>query len=162
ERLFNQIGCATCHIPALPLTSNNNPGAAGQPGWIFTEPGPYNPTQGPNAPNLIPGPIAYLKCAPPIRVDLTSDNLPQPRLQAVGGVVMVPAYTDLKLHTMADGPADPIAEPLDQNQPPGSPGFFAGNQKFLTRKLWGLYNSGPFGHAGKFTTMRDEIKLGHN
>jgi len=34
--------------------------------------------------------------------------------------------------------------------------------KFITRKLWGLYNSGPFGHAGKFTTMRDAIKLGHN
>jgi CxxC motif-containing protein (DUF1111 family) len=75
---------------------------------------------------------------------------------------MVPAYTDLKLHTMANGPNDPIAEPLDQNQPAGSPGFFAGNQKFLTRKLWGLYNSGPFGHAGKFTTVRDEINFGHN
>jgi hypothetical protein len=93
---------------------------------------------------------------------LTSDRLPLPRLKAAGGVVMVPAYTDLKLHTMANGPTDPIAEPLDQNQPAGSPGFFAGNQKFITRKLWGLYNSGPFGHAGKFTTMRDEINFGHN
>ena len=63
---------------------------------------------------------------------------------------------------MADGPADPNAEPLDQNQPAGSPGFFAGNQKFITRKLWGLANAGPFGHAGKFTTMREAINLGHN
>jgi CxxC motif-containing protein (DUF1111 family) len=93
---------------------------------------------------------------------LTSNDLPLPRLKAVGGVVMVPAYTDLKLHTMANGPGDPIAEPLDQNQPAGSPGFFAGNQKFITRKLWGLYNSGPFGHSGKFTTMREEINFGHN
>jgi hypothetical protein len=75
---------------------------------------------------------------------------------------MEPAYTDLKLHTMANGPADPIAEPNDQNQPAGSLGFFAGKQKFITRKLWGLYNSGPFGHAGKFTTMRDETNFGHN
>ena len=75
---------------------------------------------------------------------------------------MVPAYTDLKLHDLCDGPTDPNAEPLDQNQPAGSPDFFAGNQQFITRKLWGLYNQGPFGHAGKFTTMREAITLGHN
>jgi CxxC motif-containing protein (DUF1111 family) len=95
-------------------------------------------------------------------VDLTSDSLPQPRLKPRGAVVWVPAYTDLKVHAMADGPTDPNAEPLDQNQPPGSPGFFGGNEKFITRKLWGLANAGPFGHAGKFTTMREAINLGHN
>ena len=162
QQIFNQVGCATCHVPALPLTNTNNPGAPGQPGWIYTEPGPYNPTTGPNSPNLVPGPNNYPVSAPVLRLDLTSPSLPLPRLQAVRGVVMVPAYTDLKLHTMANGPTDPNAEPLDQNQPAGSPGFFAGNQQFLTRKLWGLYNSGPFGHAGKFTTVRDEINLGHN
>jgi Di-haem oxidoreductase, putative peroxidase len=162
ERLFSQIGCATCHIPTLPLTSNNNPGAPGMPGWIYTEPSPYNPTTGPNSPNLVPGPVNYPASAPSLLVDLTSDDLPQPRLKAIGGVVWVPAYTDLKLHNICDGPTDRSAEPLDQNQPTGSPGFFAGNQKFMTRKLWGLYNQGPFGHAGKFTTMREEINLGHN
>jgi hypothetical protein len=162
ERLFSQIGCASCHIPALPLTSNNNPGTPGQPGWIYTEPSPYNPTTGPNSPNLVPGPANYPLSAPSLLVDLTSSRLPQPRLKAASGVVMVPAYTDLKLHNMCDGPADPNAEPLDQNQPAGSAGFFAGNQKFITRKLWGLYNQGPFGHAGKFTTMREDIILGHN
>ena len=75
---------------------------------------------------------------------------------------MVPAYTDLQLHTMADGPTDSNAEPLDQNQLAGSAEFFAGNTKFITRRLWGLYNSGPFGHSGKFTTMREAITLGHN
>ena len=161
-RLFNQVGCTACHIPALPLTSNNNPGAPGRPGWIYTEPSPYNPTSGPNSPNLVPGPTNYPVSAPPLLVDLTSNQLPQPRLKAAQGEVMVPAYTDLKLHNLCDGPTDPNAEPLDQNQPAGSPGFFAGNQQFITRKLWGLYNQGPFGHAGKFTTMREEINLGHN
>jgi CxxC motif-containing protein (DUF1111 family) len=162
EHLFSQIGCATCHTPALPLTNNNNPGNPGQPGWMYAEPSPYNPTTGPNSPNLSPGPANYPLTAPALLVDLTSNHLPLPRLHAVGGVVMVPAYTDLKLHTMANGPTDPIAEPLDQNQPAGSQGLFAGNLKFITRKLWGLYNSGPFGHSGKLTTMRDEINLGHN
>jgi len=162
RQLFGQAGCATCHIPALPLSRNNNPGAPGQPGWVYTEPSPYNPATGANAPNLLPGSVNYPVTAPSVSVDLTQDNLPKPRLKAVNGVVMVPAYTDLQLHTMADGPTDPNAEPLDQNQPDGSAGFFAGNMKFITRKLWGLYNSGPFGHSGKFTTMREAITLGHN
>jgi len=104
----------------------------------------------------------YPVSAPTVLVDLSSDELPLPRLKVSQGVVMVPAYTDLKLHDLCDGPTDPNAEPLDQNQPAGSPDFFAGNQQFITRKLWGLYNQGPFGHAGKFTTMREEINLGHN
>ena len=162
QQLFTQVGCGSCHIPTLPLTANNNPGAPGQPGWVYTEPSPYNPTMGPNSPNLTPGPSNYPITAPPLMVDLTSESLPQPRLKPRGGVVWVPAYTDLKVHAMADGPTDPNAEPLDQNQPPGSPGFFEGNEKFITRKLWGLANAGPFGHAGKFTTMREAINLGHN
>jgi hypothetical protein len=162
ERLFNQIGCAVCHVPALRLTSSNNPGAPGKPGWIYTEPSPYNPTTGPNSPNLVPGSVHYPVSAPPLLVDLTDNRLPLPRLKIVQGVVMVPAYTDLKLHDLCDSPADPNAEPLDQNQPAGSSEFFAGNRQFITRKLWGLYNQGPFGHAGKFTTMREEVNLGHN
>lgn len=155
QAVFNQIGCATCHVPALPLTSANNPGLPGQPGWIYSEPSPYNPVG-----NLRPGPLDYPNTAPPITVDLTSDQLPRPRLKPVGGVVWVPAYTDLKLHDISYGPDDPDAEPLDQNQEPGTPEFFAGNRFFLTRHLWGLYNSGPFMHHGKFSTVREAI--GHH
>lgn len=53
------------------------------------------------------------------------------------------------------------AEPLDQNQATGSEGFFAGNTKFITRKLWGVGNSGPYMHHGKFTTMREAV-LAHS
>jgi CxxC motif-containing protein (DUF1111 family) len=75
--------------------------------------------------------------------------------------VWVPAFTDLKLHDITTGPSDPNAEPLDQNQPAGSPKFFAGNTKFITRKLWGVGNSGPFMHHVKFKTMREAI-LAHS
>jgi hypothetical protein len=34
ERLFADIGCTTCHVPSLPLERR---------GWIYSEPGPYNP-----------------------------------------------------------------------------------------------------------------------
>jgi cytochrome c peroxidase len=142
ERLFRQIGCATCHVPGLPLTDG---------AWIYTEPNPYNPPG-----NLRPGD------APTLSVDLTSDELPGPRLHVnERGVVMVPAFTDLKLHDICTGPEDPNSEPLDQQADVGSSDFFAGNRKFITRKLWGLANQGPFMHHGKFTTMREAI-LAHS
>jgi hypothetical protein len=164
EAVFNKIGCATCHA-ALSLTSNNNPGLPGQPGWIYFEPNPYNPATGPNSPNLQLGPTNYPVSAPALAVDLTSNALPLPRLQAHNGSVIVETYTDLKLHDISatSNPAtDPECEPLDQNQPAGSPGFFAGNCKFITRKLWGFYNQGgAFMHHGKFTTAREAVEAHH-
>jgi len=137
-RLFQQAGCASCHVPSLPLYDK---------AWIYSEPNPYNP-----AGNL------RLGDAPPLKVDLTSEQLPGPRLRPdAKGIVWVPAFTDLKLHNITSGPSDPNAESLDQNQSPTSKGFTAGNQFFLTRKLWGMANSGPFMHHGKFTTIREAI-----
>ncbi|HEV2419112.1 MAG TPA: di-heme oxidoredictase family protein [Terriglobia bacterium] len=141
EKQFRKIGCSTCHIPALRLDNE---------GWVYTEPNPYNPVG-----NLRPGD------APAISIDLTSSELPGPHLKPINGVVYVPAYTDLKLHNICDGPNDPNTEPLNQNQPAGGSAFFAGNQQFITRKLWGLYNSGPFMHHGQFTTMREAILAHH-
>ena len=164
EAVFDRIGCATCHA-TLPLTSNNNPGLSGQPGWIYFEPNPYNPATGPNSPNLQLGTTDYPVSAPALTVDLTSEILPLPRLRVHKGVVTVPAYTDLKLHDISatsDPKTDPECEPLDQNQPAGSPAFFAGNCKFITRKLWGFYNQGgAFMHHGKFTTAREAVEA-HN
>jgi hypothetical protein len=165
ERLFDQVGCSTCHA-TLPLTPNNNPGLPGRPGWIYFEPNPFNPSTGPNSPNLQLGPTNYPVSAPALTVDLTKDDLPQPSLHPdKNGVIMVPAYTDLKLHDISstsNAGSDPECEPLDQNQPAGSAGFFAGNCKFITRKLWGFYNQGgAFMHHGKFTTAREAVEA-HN
>jgi hypothetical protein len=161
EAVFDQIGCATCHA-SLSLSSNSNPGFPGQPGWIYFEPNPYNPATGPNSPNLRLGPTNYPVTAPALPVDLTSPMLPLPRLRAHNGSVLVTAYTDLKLHDISatsDPATDPECEPLDQNQPAGSPAFFKGNCKFITRKLWGFYNQGgAFMHHGKFTTAREAVE----
>ena len=69
-RLFQRVGCATCHVPALPLDEKC---------WIYTEPGPYNP-----AGNLQAGQARI------VSVDLSRSDLPQPRLEPVGGSVMFP------------------------------------------------------------------------
>jgi CxxC motif-containing protein (DUF1111 family) len=93
---------------------------------------------------------------------LTSEVLPLPRLRTHHDRVMVPAYTDLKLHDISatgDPSTDPECEPLDQNQPAESAAFFAGNCKFITRKLWGFYNQGgALMHHGKLTTAREAVE----
>jgi len=141
EGLFEDIGCADCHVPALPLTDE---------GWIYTEPNPYNPDG-----NLQVGE------APTLAVDLTDSSLPGRRPRVKKGVVWVNAYTDMKLHDITTGPGDPNEEAIDINQPGGSDAFFAGNRKFLTKKLWGAANERPYFHHGKFTTLR-EATLAHN
>jgi hypothetical protein len=137
ETLFRQIGCVSCHVPALPLDNN---------GWIYTEPGPYNP-----AGNLQTGE------APVVSVDLSSEVLPQPRLKPSQGVILVPLYTDFKLHDICAGPNDPNAEPLNANATAGSPEFFSGNTRFLTRRLWAVGSKPNFFHHGQFTTIREAI-----
>jgi hypothetical protein len=138
EQRFRQINCTSCHVPSLPLNRQ---------GWIYSEPNPYNPVG-----NLQVGQ------APTYSVDLTRDDLPAPRLRpGAGGIVNVPAFTDLKVHNICDGPNDPNGERLDMNQAAGSPGFFAGNERFITRKLWGTANEPPFFHHGQFTTLRQAI-----
>jgi hypothetical protein len=137
EKKFRMIGCASCHLENLPLDNK---------GWIYSEPGPYNPRT-----NIRAGEV------PPINIDLTGDDLPQPRLKVTAGVVYVPAYTDLKLHDITSGPGDPNREHLDMNQTPGTAAFFAGNGKFITRKLWGIANQHSFGHHGLYTTMREAV-----
>lgn len=138
EEAFVKIGCSGCHIPALPLDKK---------GWVYTEPNPYNPDG-----NLQP------KDAPIYALDLNSKELDSPRLKQKRGVVMVPVFTDFKLHDITSGPDDPNREAINQNAPGGSEAFFAGNSRFLTRKLWGVANEPPYFHHGLFTTMREAIE----
>src|SRR5262249_24287991 len=139
ERAFEEIGCRTCHRPSLPLARR---------GWIYSEPGPYNP----------PGNL-QLTGARVVNVDLSNPALPLPRLTPLPGasVIDVPAYTDFKLHDITDPQADTWKEPLDMNQRPGSPAFFAGNRRFLTRRLWGVGNQVSHFHHGMFTTIREGV-----
>ncbi len=143
QRNFTAFGCAACHTPALPLS---------RAGWTFSEPGPFNP-----AGNLRAGD------ANTVRVDLNDPALPQPRLAPEHPddlVMLVPAYTDFKLHDITD-PADAMpTESLDMNWPVWAAKFPAGNRRFLTRRLWGIANSGPYFHHGLYSTMREAV-LGH-
>jgi hypothetical protein len=122
EQMFQRIGCASCHVPALPLDRS---------GWVYSEPNPYNP-----AGNVRPG------TGPGRQVSLSDAALPSPRLRPAAGdagVILVPAYTDFKLHDISDW---------------SSP---ASDRRFLTRRLWGAANDPPYFHHGLFTTLRRAV-----
>jgi hypothetical protein len=144
EKVFSKIGCATCHVAAMPLARRS---------WTFTEPNPYNPPT-----NLRAGETKTLS------MNLNDPCLPVPRLTPSSenaAWLDVPAYTDFKLHDITD-PNDPSeAEPLDMNQTVWSAKFSQGNRRFLTRRLWGAANQPPYFHDGRFTTLREAV-LAHS
>lgn len=136
---FMEAGCGDCHRPYLTLTAENS---------VFSEPNPFNP------PGNLQADSGY-----EYAVALSSKKLQKPRLpKSPDGSTKVWAFTDLKLHDITFGPDDPNREPLDMQQPAGSDAFFAGNSRFLTRKLWGIANEAPFYHHGQYTTMRQAIE----
>jgi hypothetical protein len=142
EALFAQIACTACHVPELPLQSR-----------LFVEPYPLNP---PGTLNDTSQGFAF---------DMTEEG-ERPRLEkAPRGSAIVWAYTDLKRHTLCDDPRDPTAirvfgnEQLAQGRTvqDGRPGA----EFFLTRKLWSVGNSAPYGHQGTLTTITEAI-LAHS
>jgi hypothetical protein len=138
ERVFAAIGCGECHVPALPL---DDP--------VFAEPNPRNPAG------------TFADVAQTYRFDLTRQG-EYPRLErGPKGGAIVRAYTDLKRHNLCDREGTPGAirhfcnERLDQGRP--AQGGRPGRELFLTRKLWDVGSSAPYGHRGDLTTITEAI-----
>jgi len=129
EQLFAAIGCTDCHRPALVL---DNP--------VFSEPNPFNP----------PGNVRPEEVTRPITFDLTREG-PGPRLERTSdGKAIVRAYTDLKRHVICDE-QDPFfcnERKVQDGVPP---------EHFLTRKLWDVGSTAPYGHRGDLTTITEAI-----
>ncbi len=130
ENLFEAIGCASCHVPRLPLDSG-----------VFSEPNPFNP-----AGNLRPGEVDRA-----VQVDLAE-------LAAASGVetddagrLMVPVYSDFKRHVIADGERPHFANELLSQR-------FVNRDVFLTARLWGVGSTAPYGHRGDVTTLHEAIR----
>lgn len=131
EQTFSRIGCATCHVPALPLNST-----------VFTEPGPFNP----------PGNLSATDVPRPFSWDITQQGQ-TPRLPAdrnAAGQVLVRAFTDLKRHVIGDADYPHfLNETIIQEGVP--------TNQFITRKLWDAGSSDPYGHRGDLTTLTEAI-----
>lgn len=128
ERMFDRIGCADCHRPLLALESRQ-----------FSEPNPYNPSNTARRGEI--GEYVF---------DLTTQGqLPRLEPHPAGGA-LVRAYTDLKRHDLCDSE---IRHFCNEKVPQGG----VATELFLTRKLWDVGNSAPYGHRGDLTTLTEAI-----
>lgn len=152
EQLFSQIGCTTCHVPAMTLKSR-----------MFSEPNPFNPGANIDPPM---GNLQIANVSKPFTYDMTSQGH-EPRLErASNGGASIRAFTDLKRHNLNDDELNHFAnEQVAQGRlngfapasdftmaPPTRP-----KEQFLTRKLWDVGNTDPYGHRGDLTTITDAI-----
>jgi cytochrome c peroxidase len=138
EMLFDQVGCSYCHVPEIYLESR-----------VFFEPNPLNP----------PGTFNEIDQA--YSFDLTKDG-EKPRLEkAPNGGAIVRPYTDLKRHSLCDSPdhPDPIRFFCNEQLAQGRPDHvdIPGEEYFITRKLWDVGSSAPYGHRGDLTTITEAI-----
>jgi cytochrome c551/c552 len=132
ESLFAEVGCAACHVPEMSLDSA-----------VFSEPGPFN-ARG----TLTGGDVKAVFLA-----DISRDGAsPRPHRAADGRIVVRP-FTDFKRHVIADQERPHLGnEILQQRRLP--------TDAFLTRRLWAVGNTDPYGHRGDVTTI-DEIIRHH-
>ena len=125
ESLFMTLECSTCHIPELPL---NSP--------VFTEPNPFNPA----------GKLQVFEVANTYSVPLPDGGKAAGLRSGPDGAIMVPAFTDLKRHSMGDVLNNEARE--EEGVP---------TDRWLTRKLWGFANEPPYLHHGRATLISEAI-----
>ena len=130
--VFSELGCTSCHRPALPLDS-----------LAFADPGPVD-TAGTLRTGDVETPAVY---------DLALTEWARHLPRDAEGRVLVPLFGDLKRHRIADTrTADLGNETLAQR--------FVERDVFMTAELWGLADTAPYGHRGDMTTL-DEVIRAH-
>lgn len=129
ERLFRQVGCASCHIPEMRLKSR-----------VFAEPGTFNR----------PGTLSAGHEVKPVQFPLPIGNERRSVSLAEDGEIVVRAFTDFKRHVISDE-TDSFLGNEQQPQNGVAP------SKFITSKLWDVATSAPYGHRGDCTTVSEVI-----
>jgi hypothetical protein len=158
--VFEQVGCASCHMPQLTLNSA-----------IFSEPS-QNPAfrDGTNFP-AGQTTAGVVDPANPIRFDLTRDQ-PDNVIDVGGttvhlgsfnrdrfGRTVIELYGDLKRHVMGARLAEPVNEIAgdDVTPIPSDPRNRHTPDTFLTENLWGVGSTAPYMHDGRATTLAEAI-----
>ncbi len=130
EAAFAAMGCAACHVPALPLE-----------GLRFADPGPYE-----GAGTLRAGDVAA-----PVTLDLAALAWAARLPRDAKGRALVPLWGDLRRHMMVDAQVSGFGgELLSQG--------FVGRDVFITAELWGVGDTAPYGHRGDMTTLDAAIR----
>jgi hypothetical protein len=125
RQLFESVGCASCHMPSLPLNNTK-----------FCDPDPMNPTIGAFK--------TFNDTAQSYCFDLRQTGLD-------GGEVF--AYTDLKRHSICDTLKPHYCNEPSSTLQSSDSGVPIPYDQFLTAKLWDVGNSAPYGHRGDLDTI---------
>ncbi|HEX7926956.1 MAG TPA: di-heme oxidoredictase family protein, partial [bacterium] len=147
-QVFSDVGCASCHKPAL-LVDN----------VTYSE-----PSQNPNfRDSVFPAGFTPVSVGVtpqfPVTFDITQDQPNNQIVDAAGNVVfrlgsfeknaqgqaIIRLYGDLKRHDMGNN----LAEDVDE--------IGNGPSVFLTRSLWGVGSTPPYLHDGRATTLSEAI-----
>lgn len=147
EAIFEAIGCASCHVPELSLNDTD-----------FVEPNPYNPdgNYGYMDETLTEEEQAREEEILTVSFDMTQEGEGHRLQETKDGGAVVRAYTDFKRHNLCDDEIRFLCnEQLDQGRP--DVGEVSGTEYFLTRRLWDVGNSAPYGHRGDLTTITEAI-----
>jgi len=127
---FNDVGCASCHRPNLPLKSLQ-----------FADPGPFDfagTRRTDEDDNNAVYDLALYDWAKNLP---TNDN----------GEVLVPLFGDLKRHKIADQEVSTLGNELLSQR-------FVERDVFITSELWGIASTDPYGHRGNLTNLREVIE----
>ena len=127
---FDRIGCAACHIRALPLER-----------LTFDDPGPLD-----MAGTLRTGEVTD-KAMYDLRLLAWHDRLERDE----HGAYLIPLFADLKRHKMTDQTVDSFGNELLSQR-------FVERDVFQTTELWGVGSTSPYGHRGDMTTLDDAIR----
>ena len=129
---FQTIGCASCHVPALPLDS-----------LLFQDPGPLDAA----------GTLRNSDVKDPAVYDLGLLDWAKSLARNEQGQIMVPLFGDLKRHKMTDRQVAVFGNELLSQR-------FVERDVFQTTELWGIGSTAPYGHRGDMTTL-DEVISAH-
>lgn len=129
EVLFKGSQCATCHLPELVL---NNP--------VFAEPGLYN----------LEGTLRQKEVKKLVYMDLTKDIAKPMLSRGSQDKIIVKAYSDFKRHRIADSERPYFG---NEDMVEG----LTSTDEFITRRLWAVGNTAPYGHRGDIMTLREAI-----
>lgn len=126
---FDAIGCNSCHIRALPLSSLE-----------FADPGPLD-AAGTLRDGEIEGAV----------YDLALTEWAETLERDADGNYLVPLFGDLKRHVMTDRQVAALGNELLAQR-------FVERNQFQTAELWGIGSTAPYGHRGDFTTLDGVIR----
>jgi hypothetical protein len=130
EAAMATLGCTGCHVPALPLEST-----------VFTDPSPFEGA----------GTLRGAEVDRPVALDLADLPWAAALPRDAAGRILVPLWSDLKRHRMADVRTAGFGNELLSQA-------FVGRDAFLTAELWGAGDGAPYGHRGDFTTLDGAIR----